>query len=484
MVQAESGYYLVSAYYSPEPGQDFYLHGTYEDEVRINGEGIHTASGEKVRIGAIAAPSTISFGSRLSIDQELTIQGQKVQFSFTGTVLDRGGAITTASHLPRLDIYMGSGQEGLCRAINFWVQTVYANFNDVGTSDTSSFGMISSDCVNPNSVFVTPTTFDPFKSVLSSQTSSDDIKTIQRLFQRVGIENDINGVYDTDFKNTVFDFQIQYDILDSWDDDGAGNYWPITRATLKSVLEGNIPVSENISPVSNTSEWVIVDEDESEEVDNVASIYTWWDNENIRELQRMLKDMGYFSFDVDGLYNKRLTDAIYLFQKDRGIVSSPDDIGAGYYGPVTRSTLAEAYIAWEINRDQRAELEADLISAREYRDSLLHEKKVWFVSMLDVIPMLQEGQVHPEIRTLQILLKDLGYLDHKDTAIFGPLTKDALAHYQLDLGMIDSLNSPYAGMLGNRTKSAIASDLFDRWAKVDVSGMDEIKRIENELAKL
>jgi len=37
-VQAEGGFYLVSAYYSPEEGQDFYLHGTYEDEIRMNGE--------------------------------------------------------------------------------------------------------------------------------------------------------------------------------------------------------------------------------------------------------------------------------------------------------------------------------------------------------------------------------------------------------------------------------------------------------------
>lgn len=38
LTQAESGYYLVSAYYSPEPGQDFYINGSYEDEIRMNGE--------------------------------------------------------------------------------------------------------------------------------------------------------------------------------------------------------------------------------------------------------------------------------------------------------------------------------------------------------------------------------------------------------------------------------------------------------------
>ena len=38
---------------------------------------------------------------------------------FHGTIVDRGGAFHSASKLPRLDIYMGKGQEGLCRALNF-----------------------------------------------------------------------------------------------------------------------------------------------------------------------------------------------------------------------------------------------------------------------------------------------------------------------------------------------------------------------------
>jgi 3D (Asp-Asp-Asp) domain-containing protein len=125
IVQAEGGPYLVSAYYSPEEGQDFYLHGTYEDEIRMNGQGKTTASGAKVRIGAVAAPKNIPFNTRISIAQSITLKGKSYNFNYQGTVLDRGGAINTASQIPRLDIYMGSGQKGLCRAINFGVQTVY-----------------------------------------------------------------------------------------------------------------------------------------------------------------------------------------------------------------------------------------------------------------------------------------------------------------------------------------------------------------------
>jgi len=38
VTHAEGAYYLVSAYYSPLEGQEFYLHGNYEDEVKMNGE--------------------------------------------------------------------------------------------------------------------------------------------------------------------------------------------------------------------------------------------------------------------------------------------------------------------------------------------------------------------------------------------------------------------------------------------------------------
>jgi hypothetical protein len=212
VVQAEGGFYLVSAYYSPEEGQDFYLHGNYEDEVRMNGEGKTTASGAKVRIGAIAAPKNIPFNTRISVSQSITIKGKTYDFSYQGTVLDRGGAINTASRLPRLDIYMGSGQKGLCRAINFGVQTVYASLDDTGKADTASLDFLPSECGNPGTTTVAPpkksTSFDPFTSSLSTLTTSENIKTVQRLLQRVSaLIGEVDGVYDQEFKDSVFAFQ-------------------------------------------------------------------------------------------------------------------------------------------------------------------------------------------------------------------------------------------------------------------------------------
>ncbi|MEI6711821.1 MAG: hypothetical protein WCK88_06665 [bacterium] len=64
------------------------------------------------------------------------------------------------------------------------------------------------------------------------------------------------------------------------------------------------------------------------------------------------------------------------------------------------------------------------------------------------------------------------------------MTKNALAQYQLDLKVIDSLSSPFAGVLGAKTKQAIANDMFVRWQKTYTADFAETQKIENEIADL
>ena len=37
-------FYIITAYYSPLPDQEFYLKGSYEADIRLNGQGIAGAS--------------------------------------------------------------------------------------------------------------------------------------------------------------------------------------------------------------------------------------------------------------------------------------------------------------------------------------------------------------------------------------------------------------------------------------------------------
>ena len=484
---AEWSYYLVSAYYSPLPDQEFYLHGSFEDEVKMNGEGKFTASGQAVRIWVVAAPKENPFNTRVRIKQALTIKWTSVNFDFNGTVLDRGGAIHSANNLPRLDIYMGAGQEGLCRAINFGVQTVYVEFDTSSTpADTNNFDNIPSNCGNPHNETVplasgaTTKPFDPFTMPIGTWSPKENIKIVQNLLLRLNAyTGTIDGVYDDDFIDAIFQFQKTNGIVQNRTDDGAGIYGPKTRAMLKALLSGELNKDDNTNTINTGATTTTTDT-----TTPTTTVNTAFSTDETRELQEKLQELGYFKFEPDGIYNKRLVDAIYEFQLVKKIVGDANDAGAGYYGSVTQTTLEEAYTAYGARREQIIALETKIDNAKNAQEELREKKKEEYVTMLKKIPTAKLNQVHAEVRTLQKILKQVGYFDRKDTAIFGTVTKGALAKYQLELKTIDNINSQYAGVLGDVTRAAIANDLYSRWLKTDTTSGAEIEKLTKELEEL
>lgn len=468
----------------------------------MNGPGKTTASGQPVRIGVIAAPREMPYNTRVHIKQKLTLRWTPYNFDFHGTILDRGGAIHSASKLPRLDIYMGKWQEWLCRAINFWVQTVYVEFDDnTAIPDTSSLDSVPADCKNPNNEIIPLASgikkaFDPFTMPIGSWSPLEDIQTVQKLLSRVNIyTGPINGLFDDKLTDAIFRFQKANGIVVEKTDDGAWVYGPKTRAMLKALTSGELNKSNNsiaintpeskpaptiplnptipVSPKpADTTETTLTPEQNTSELGD------------IRELQTQLKDLGYFKFDIDGIHNKRLVDSLYRFQLAKNIVTGEEDLGAGYYGPVTKSTLWEAHAAYLARKSQIESLENDLEREKKKLTESRDTKKLEFSTMMKKIPAVKVGQVHAEIRTLQKILRERGYMDHKDTAIFGKLTKTSLAKYQLDLKVIDSLTSQYAGILWDKTREAIALDLYKRWLATDTGSMKEIDRITAEIEAL
>lgn len=59
--------FVITAYYSPLVDQESYLMGSYEADIRLNGNGTHGASGKKVFAGMIAAPKSYAFGQYIEI---------------------------------------------------------------------------------------------------------------------------------------------------------------------------------------------------------------------------------------------------------------------------------------------------------------------------------------------------------------------------------------------------------------------------------
>ncbi len=102
-------YLLATGYYHPEEDQDFYVTGSYEKDLELNGRGI-TASGKKVIRGHVAVdPSVIPLGTEFYTEEHGILKAE-----------DTGGRIKGN----RIDIFTGNGEKGLIKAlkINGWLK--------------------------------------------------------------------------------------------------------------------------------------------------------------------------------------------------------------------------------------------------------------------------------------------------------------------------------------------------------------------------
>ena len=123
--------FVVSAYYSPLPGQKVYVMGSYEADVRLNGQGLRGADFTKVYPGMLAAPPSYPFGTKISIP------GVGV-----GTVHDRGGAIQEGGSGDRIDVWMGWGDDGRVRAMQWGMKSVTGTIMANGTPDAPAFSVL------------------------------------------------------------------------------------------------------------------------------------------------------------------------------------------------------------------------------------------------------------------------------------------------------------------------------------------------------
>ncbi|MDO8468347.1 MAG: 3D domain-containing protein [Candidatus Peribacter sp.] len=113
--------FILTAYYSPLPGQCCYVKGGYRADKVLNGEGTNGADGTEVYPGMIAAPSSYAFGTVVALPGIGRF-----------AVHDRGGAIVELDGAHRLDIWVGYGEEGLARALAFGVRRVRGTVYEVG----------------------------------------------------------------------------------------------------------------------------------------------------------------------------------------------------------------------------------------------------------------------------------------------------------------------------------------------------------------
>lgn len=212
----ENRTFIVSAYYSPLPGQKKYATWSYARDIRLNWQWTHWASWVAVHPWFIAAPSNYTFGTKIYIE-----------WLGVGTVEDRWWAIVNAwkrwHEHDRLDIWMWYWDEWLTRALNWWKKTV-------------SWKIVSKD--SPNTIEYSWERVDRWDSLaieITPESSGADIAKMQEFFEEANLySGDIDWNYDN-FKSSIIDFQIENNVIKTRTSNWNWYIWTKTITKLEQI---------------------------------------------------------------------------------------------------------------------------------------------------------------------------------------------------------------------------------------------------------
>lgn len=349
--------FIITAYYSPLLGQENYVTGSYEGDIRLNGNGTNGADGTPVFPGMIAAPKSYPFGMKMYIPGVgLT------------SIHDRGGAIVDAgvrdNAYDRLDVWMGHGDEGLRRALGWGKRTVEVRV--YGIKPEIEEAVYFDQYLTVENIY-TQTFLDPltFPDDLYYGDSGTEIQKMQQYLVDWGYLTEANGFYGADTTQALFEFQSDYDIVSDPDELGAGHFGPATRRAFEDVIDGG--VSEDMVKLQKGQSLMTKYPALFEAKQSYAVALGLGDSgETVTMLQEDLQKLGFLRIAPTGFFGESTAHALFKFQQAQGIVVSETDSGAGYLGPQTRSELnsilGERYETKSLMAYQREELEAGRLS--------------------------------------------------------------------------------------------------------------------------
>ena len=453
---------LITAYYSPLPDQRFYIRGNYEADIRFNGRGTNGADGTEVYPGMLAAPRTYAFGTRV------TIPGLGV-----GEVHDRGGRINAYKSHDRIDIWMGHGEEGLSRALNWGARLIEGEvyFSPHQVEPGLSYLSVSPKLTDArikqliNKTVQSPKAFDKQSNIQKTNPKLQNniqTKELQKALTTFGYyHGEINGVYDAQTKEAVTIFQLVEGVISTRGELGTGNFGPKTRAALKEKLQGyNSEYEKDIKRL---------EENQSMLKQNLG---TNAEGSEVLALQRMLWELGYYNGELTGSYNLETIGAVFAFQKKHRIVQTEYDLGAGYYGKKTHTALVASLNEKIEYTKQYPKVMKSWVPAKQNLPSIsnLVIVDVPIRSSLQFGPLLLDSDVNSlyiskeldledngkDIVKLQNILIKEGFLQADlNTGYFGSKTESALIQFQIKRGIINDINSLGSGRVGPKTKSIL-----------------------------
>jgi peptidoglycan hydrolase-like protein with peptidoglycan-binding domain/3D (Asp-Asp-Asp) domain-containing protein len=398
---------LVTAYYSPLPNQTFYIRGSYEADIRLNGRGTNGADGTQVYTGMLAAPKTYPFGTRV-----------KIPGLGVGEVHDRGGAILAGKDYDRIDVWMGSGEEGLSRALNWGARVV------------------------DGEIYYTPDQIEPGFSFSGISATLPDAFVNRLKNNSVASTTEVAS---TETSDTKTDVEVQ-------------------------------PVTEPVAPAVTDEENKELERLEQNRTLLAAGIGKDDNGDEVKNLQRMLWDLGYYQGEITGTYDQVTVDAVFSFQVESGVLKTEWDSGAGYFGKKTLEALLSviekkiqvlANYPKEVQVWVPAKQVLPEIAVLQVPEVVVERQALVFSEDIVNKKVVQQTRLNAELNLddqsddvtkLQNFLIERGYLAAGlNTGFYGPQTEAAVLKFQLEQGVIDGANAQGAGRVGPQTLAAINS---------------------------
>lgn len=347
-------YFVVTAYYSPLPDQEYYITGDYQKELRLNGQWIAWASGKWVFSGMLAAPGKYTFGTKVYLD------GLGI-----GSVEDRGGAIVPAGQrwysYDRIDVWMGYGDEGLRRANFWWKRTVYGyvvdswnqttiNYKNVPAPGWAVTGLKKAGTTTSISTpikvnYVETPVLSVFDVSLSSASDSKSITEMQSIFDELGYMSRAHEVwvYDEATIDNIVDFQLKHGLITDAYEVWAWSFGPKTRAKLKELYDAQLKelaekelFLEEIKSIQKSNK------EKAENHINTLGVPKYGDiTPNVRGLQKTLNSLWYFEYKDTAIFWVKTRNSLIEYQLERNIISTNTELGAWVFGPKTREQITK-----------------------------------------------------------------------------------------------------------------------------------------------
>jgi len=411
--------FVVTAYYSPLPDQCCYFRGSYAEEVMFNGEGKAGADGTAVYPGMIAAPGLYPFGTVI----ELPGLG-------VGTVHDRGARIIEwGEDIHRIDLWMGTGEEGLARALAWGVRhvkgTVYPLDSGAAPAEHFSLAALPADTKALAAL--------PKKDVFTilAKAKYGDATYAARVLQ--------STLKDTGYFDTAI----------------TGQFGPVTQAALRQFaadygLKGDGTTVDDVTAATLLTAAAIRTSNLPDVSIGLAKGST---GNDVRQIQKLMRYLGYYRGRTDGVFSDALKAAVVAFQIQSSVIPQVLATGAGRVGPATQTAILKAWKVKQVAEKSRTTLTKMQVKAK-IQTTLVPSR------------VLARGDRGTSVKLLQRLLRESGYLKDTDvTGLYGDRTERAIIAYQQDRKIISSAKDHGAGVFGPATRQMLLSDAVNAQLK-------------------